>query len=469
MTSTEISVSQTQSLAAIRNFIRASVSCIAYSRGLCRDDAFDDRPFLGHPIKHMLLNSTESSTISEWLEKGAFDALNKNYLKELSLCVYNADCSELLESYVFGFSYCEDGKRANFSLSSQISGGGGKSQKKSTSAPQNGKKCSKEEVMKMLVEILSKLVEVVECLPPLMNERVITMRLNYYEDVTPPSYEPPCFRPASDKMVSMYQNEQQFNVNIGKVDTSHHVFSIAVRHPVLAQVRNNFISAMEGSAATQTDTFQTAQTSERTNTVPPVSEGVKPCSRSPSLLQSPEFDVGRIPSLHTLLKKTTPLRSSEVAFLVFTSFVFSCSSRAPSGRGVVRLSDIREYLRTSCPVDLSLDQCISILQRLTEEGFVEEGQEVRKKSRYSTSDADNNMNDSSSIHDRSAAKVEEWLVDAVPSDVLQGILNNEQVTYLYSPELFETLKELSSACASGKKKPAAKRKMSYTSKRQRGN
>ncbi|KAG5463941.1 hypothetical protein LSCM1_00114 [Leishmania martiniquensis] len=246
MTSTVTAVNQTQSLAAIRNFVRASVSCITYARGLCSDNAFEQRPFLGLPLRQLIPSTTESITISEWIEKGAFDALNRNYLKEMSLCVYDSECRELLESYCFGFNYTGNGERAQMTLnaSQTIAGGAAK-----TALPHRSsgdvaipayrkRRCTKQEVQELLTSILERLMDVVESLPPLLSERVLTMRLTYYDEVTPASYEPPCFAPASDHMARLYQDEVRHHVHIGSIDSSHHLFSVAIRHPLLQQIHS---------------------------------------------------------------------------------------------------------------------------------------------------------------------------------------------------------------------------------------
>ncbi|GET93176.1 hypothetical protein, conserved [Leishmania tarentolae] len=244
MTSTVTAVNQTQSLAAIRNFVRASVSCITYARGLCSDNAFEQRPFLGLPLRQLIPSTTESITISEWIEKGAFDALNRNYLKEMSLCVYDANCLELLESYCFGFNYTGDGERAQMTLNtSQTVADGANTTTVSKSvggavgiAAYRQRRCTKQEVQHLLTSILERLMDVVESLPPLLSERVLTMRLTYYDAVTPVSYEPPCFAPASEHMARLYQEEVKHHVHIGSMDTSHHLFSVAIRHPLLQQI-----------------------------------------------------------------------------------------------------------------------------------------------------------------------------------------------------------------------------------------
>ncbi|CBZ25954.1 conserved hypothetical protein [Leishmania mexicana MHOM/GT/2001/U1103] len=260
MTSTITAVNQTQSLAAIRNFVRASVSCITYARGLCSDNAFEQRPFLGLPLRQLIPSTTESITISEWIEKGAFDALNRNYLKEMSLCVYDAACRELLESYCFGFNYTGDGERAQMTLnaSQTIADGANTAAVSQRSGGAAGipayrkRRCTKQEVQHLLTSILERLMDVVESLPPLLSERVLTMRLTYYDEVTPASYEPPCFAPASEHMARLYQNEVRHHVHIGSMDTSHHLFSVAIRHPLLQQIHRQVAGRTTSAAAAAT-------------------------------------------------------------------------------------------------------------------------------------------------------------------------------------------------------------------------
>ncbi|CAG9583629.1 conserved hypothetical protein [Leishmania major strain Friedlin] len=260
MTSTVTAVNQTQSLAAIRNFVRASVSCITYARGLCSDNAYEQRPFLGLPLRQLIPSTTESITISEWIEKGAFDALNRNYLKEMSLCVYDAACHELLESYCFGFNYTGDGERAQMTLNaSQTIADGSKTTAVSQSSggavgipAYRKRRCTKQEVQHLLTSILERLMDVVESLPPLLSERVLTMRLTYYDAVTPASYEPPCFAPASEHMARLYQAEVKHHVNIGSMDTSHHLFSVAIRHPLLQQIHRQMTGRTTSAVATKT-------------------------------------------------------------------------------------------------------------------------------------------------------------------------------------------------------------------------
>jgi hypothetical protein len=258
MSTTVTAVNYTQSLAAIRNFVRAAVSFITYARGLCSDNAYEQRPFLGLPLRQLIPSTKESIALSEWIEKGAFDALNRNYLKEMSLCVYDEACTQLLESYCFGFNYSADGQRAQMSLSaSQNAQKGDGITTEITPAARTvpayrRRRCTKQEVQRMLTHILKRLLEVVGSLPPLLSKRVLTMRLTYYDSVTPASYEPPCFAPASLHLHQLYQEEVKLHVHIGSVDTSHHLFSVAIRHPLLQLVQSQVSSSLAASSSSFT-------------------------------------------------------------------------------------------------------------------------------------------------------------------------------------------------------------------------
>lgn len=444
MTTTVAAVTQAQSLAAIRNFVRASVSCITFARGLCNDDSFEQRPFLGMQLQYMTPTSPEAVTISEWIEKGAFDALNKHYLKEMALCVYNADCTTLLESYCFGFTYSEDGQRAQFALTtSQSSLAGGTQPVSGVSAAAGQpampayrrRRCSKYEVQETLTAILTKLVEVVESLPPLLSERVLAMRLTYYDEVVPAQYEPPCFAPASEHMVRLFQAEQQHHVSVGSLDTSHHLFSVAIRHPLLAKVRRGELppppvvhtshTTSQGmtpshsgapdeshfSAFTDTSTTTTAMAHEhsdgrvnasakgrqQTTSVcggaeparsvncttrggahggglsPSHSARVRTARRGEEALRA--VDVTALPALQQLVHEDRPLRVREVGYLVLVAFVLTHSPSAPHGRGRLSHDEVVHYLTESCPLSIAVDTALAVLQRMTEDGLVEADEE----------------------------------------------------------------------------------------------
>ena len=460
MTTTVTAVSQAQSLAAIRNFVRAAVSFITYTRGLCSDNAYEQRPFLGLPLRQLIPSTPESITISEWVEKGAFDALNRNYLKELSLCVYDDECKELLESYCFGFNYSGDGQRAQMSLTASQNAEGSvqKSQRmggrdadnfatvtsssstttaitttmdgaaKAALPAYRRRRCSKQEVQRMLKQMLERLLDVVDCLPPLLSKRVLTMRLTYYDEVTPRTYEPPCFAPASRHMLHLYQEEVKLHVHIGAMDTSHHFFSVAIRHPLLQQVQSQITEQAASSAGGQSaplrsdpeSTFSSDSTAHRAVahadgdttllSKPPCSgfsrafEGAKSESRSnagDATVQDAEEEedagaafipgdavsaraaddqkkalAGSRDSIRCLVQDAaaSPAKRSltqrELVYLLLACFVFSHAPSVRGGRGRISFRDVEDYRAQSCPLDVPAETARRMLGQLVSEGYL---------------------------------------------------------------------------------------------------
>lgn len=503
MTSTIAAVSQNQSLAAIRNFVRASISCITFARGLCSDSSYETRPFLGMELNHMVPASTEAITMSEWIEKGAFDALNKNYLKEMALCVHNRDCTVLLESYCFGFTYTPDGQRACMTVNStqqpasqtqeesSCGGGGGPLV---TQPKMRKRRCTAEEVRDALSGILRHLLEVVEHLPPLVTERLVTMRLTYYDDVTPEGYQPPFFAAASRRMIKFYQDEQKNNVSIGSMDTSHHLFSVAVRHPLLAKVNDGILKEQlqkeqlrlreTGVTATlSAGTFPTdVSVSNSTWTVDessaPAADTGRPAqphkgprrrkmagdvtqdSFTPAAAQSnnsrasgaalrPE-DLANFSSLVTLAGTSSPLRTTEVAYLLLVAFAIVRCAPSAGGRGRMTFADLQDYLKQSCALDIPPDAAAAAMRKLVTDGYLRNEQEdadngagaahVRKSRRGVLSSA-------SAAGPSAGAEAElglaVWSMSSDPPPaVLAALLEQRQVTELLSPADHNVLAEI---------------------------
>ncbi|KPA79999.1 hypothetical protein ABB37_05031 [Leptomonas pyrrhocoris] len=523
MTATVTAVNQTQSLAAIRNFVRAAVSFITYARGLCNDNAYAQRPFLGLPLRQLIPSTTESVTISEWIERGAFDALNRNYLKEMSLCVYDEECRELLESYCFGFNYSADGQRAQMSLTasqnaevhapdSQTSGGGERSARgkrnggelmtpiTTDSAPITARavpayrrrRCSKQEVQRMLSHILERLLDVVGCLPPLLSKRVLTMRLTYYDEITPRDYEPPCFAPASRRMLDLYQEEVKLHVHIGSMDTSHHFFSVAIRHPLLHQVQSQRAdqrtsatgSVGEGEGASAGQSAPLRSHLDSTFSSEPMMQESAPrgvdcdgeqqkvtvserrrsfVSRKASdarhgSLSSEDGgaaaggretcagDVARdnrcchIDSVRQLVEEAAAvppkrvLKHRELIYLLLASFVFAHAPSVHGGRGRISRGDVEAYRVQSCPLDVSEDVAERMLRQLSSEGYLvacHQGttqENVQKLPRRT--------------HTAVFPSSSEWTVPDPPLSLLQRLLQLATLTPLLTHPCHVALQEL---------------------------
>lgn len=73
---------ETKSLALIRNMLRLNVSQVLYNRGCLPESDFESRDVNGLRVQSLGGESSSDSakTIIDWLEKGVFAALQKNYL-----------------------------------------------------------------------------------------------------------------------------------------------------------------------------------------------------------------------------------------------------------------------------------------------------------------------------------------------------------------------------------------------------
>ena len=122
------SVNETQSLALMRNMFRISISAICYSRNLFPDDCFvkktyglDELPSI-YQLESAHLNedgvlqvlNEDAFQLTQWLEKGVFEALKQKYMKTLSFQILQGDESnpKLLEAYTFEVAYTQVGEQS---------------------------------------------------------------------------------------------------------------------------------------------------------------------------------------------------------------------------------------------------------------------------------------------------------------------------------------------------------------------
>lgn len=120
---------------------------------------------------------------TEWLELGAFDAIQKQYLDVILLEVFarvpsnptgtgNAKSQagrkgELLECFSFSINYEKDGAQLQLS---------GKGSSGATSCPTG----TKEEIKKNTRQLLRSLVELTQTLEPLPKNRILSMTVSPY-------------------------------------------------------------------------------------------------------------------------------------------------------------------------------------------------------------------------------------------------------------------------------------------------
>uniref|UniRef100_A0AAY4AYY2 HORMA domain-containing protein n=1 Tax=Denticeps clupeoides TaxID=299321 RepID=A0AAY4AYY2_9TELE len=94
---------------------------------------------------------------------GSFDALDKSY--------------HIIESYQFKFTYSESGPQMDILRNNDV-----------------GVRVTMEDTKKASVLLIRKLFLLMQNLSVLPGDVLLNMKLYYYDDVTPPDYEPPGFR-----------------------------------------------------------------------------------------------------------------------------------------------------------------------------------------------------------------------------------------------------------------------------------
>ncbi|KAL6767192.1 HOPP1 [Auxenochlorella protothecoides x Auxenochlorella symbiontica] len=144
------------------------------------------------------------------------DALEKGYLHK---CLFgfaaDVDAQQLLEQYVFTFSYDPDG-----CIHMSLAGKGKKFASRHGAA-------GVESVKKQVCRLMRMLVEVCHTLEPVPDERYLFIKLTYVEG-TPADYEPPMFEPAAHRATGCFPRKP-FNICVGAVDSNYHAVTLQVK------------------------------------------------------------------------------------------------------------------------------------------------------------------------------------------------------------------------------------------------
>ncbi|RHZ04519.1 hypothetical protein DYB26_004295 [Aphanomyces astaci] len=188
-------ITETQSLNVIKNLIRVSISEICYLRSriyyghtmlefmfydvvdLFPDEVFKERVYADMHIKCLapqensrVQSMQDAYSITEWLEAGAFDAMEKKYLLQLEFCIYalgkNKTPQNLLECYTYKIKETSNGSTFSTSFTGT---------QNIDSHP--------EKVKTQAVQMIRNLVSITNTLEPLPKSRYITMKLSYNDAI----------------------------------------------------------------------------------------------------------------------------------------------------------------------------------------------------------------------------------------------------------------------------------------------
>uniref|UniRef100_A0A665VKP0 Zebrafish testis-expressed 38 n=1 Tax=Echeneis naucrates TaxID=173247 RepID=A0A665VKP0_ECHNA len=185
-----------KSLVFIKRMMAVAVSSITYLRGIFPEDAYRSRYLEDLCIKVLRedCNTPGASKVVKWL-MGCFDAIEKQY------CI--------IEAYQFKFRYTEKGPVMDLLRNNDVA-----------------VQVTLEDTKRASVLLIRKLFLLMQNLDSLPSNVYLTMKLFYYDDITPADYQPPGFK--EGECDHMWFEGIAVNFKMGEVQTAFHSFRVRV-------------------------------------------------------------------------------------------------------------------------------------------------------------------------------------------------------------------------------------------------
>ncbi|XP_049660111.1 HORMA domain-containing protein 2 isoform X1 [Accipiter gentilis] len=203
-----------QSVALVKRLLAISVSCITYMRGLFPESSYGTRWLDDLCLKILREDKSclGSLQIVKWIQ-GCFDALERQYLHIAVLAIYTnpKEPETVTELYQFKFKYKKEVPQMDI-ISNQMNFVNGV--------------CSKD-VKQASRLLIRKLYLLMQNLGPLPNDITLTMKLLYYNDVTPRDYQPPGFK-EDGRPGDLFFDGDPVNLKVGSVSTGFHLMKVRV-------------------------------------------------------------------------------------------------------------------------------------------------------------------------------------------------------------------------------------------------
>ncbi|XP_059575180.1 HORMA domain-containing protein 1 isoform X2 [Alligator mississippiensis] len=202
-----------QSLVLVKRLLAVAVSCITYLRGIFPECAYGTRYLDDLCVKILREDKTcpGSSQLVKWM-LGCYDALQKKYLRMIVLAVYThpEDPQTVTECYQFKFKYTNSGPVMDFTSKNKG----------------NDSNITCADTKKASILLIRKIYVLMQNLGPLPSDVCLTMKLFYYDEVTPPDYQPPGFK-EGDCEGMIFEGEPMY-LNVGEVPTPFHMLKVKV-------------------------------------------------------------------------------------------------------------------------------------------------------------------------------------------------------------------------------------------------
>ncbi|NWI57759.1 HORM1 protein, partial [Calyptomena viridis] len=208
----KIIATEQQSLMLVKRLLAVAVSCITYLRGIFPESSYGTR-YLDDVCVKILRedkNCPGSTQLVKWYVGSSTQVLS--VLRGSLLVVYThpEDPQTVTECYHFKFKYTHKGPLLDFSSKDK--------ECDSTISCADTKKAS--------VLLIRKIYVLMQNLSPLPNDVCLTMKLLYYDEVTPPDYQPPGFKEAEYE--GLLFNEEPMYLNVGEVPTPFHTLKLKI-------------------------------------------------------------------------------------------------------------------------------------------------------------------------------------------------------------------------------------------------
>ncbi|CAL4062872.1 unnamed protein product [Meganyctiphanes norvegica] len=198
-----------QSLQFVKKLVNVGMSSITYLRAVLPESAYCDEAAEGLALKLLNENSKcrRSAVMLGWIN-GCFDALEKKYLRQLTLEFFCDDKNpeKAFETYTFSFKYTEDGEVQM----DDVSG---------VAVSECNKFKNKFEVRRPTIKMLRTIILLTNSLQPMPEKAFMSLKLKYYDETTPEDYQPPGFQECDDENTAI---NDSIKIKIGHVTTPYH-------------------------------------------------------------------------------------------------------------------------------------------------------------------------------------------------------------------------------------------------------
>ncbi|XP_038619495.1 HORMA domain-containing protein 2 [Tachyglossus aculeatus] len=198
-----------ESQLVVKQLLAVILSAITYMRGLFPESSYRTYFLDGNAYKVLQddVNCPGVNEIPKWVE-GCFQAMERKYLRSVKFTIQShSNQKNKTEAYVFYFKYPEEGTEMN-SWSNQGYSMGISSEVKRS--------------IPLLLEKLSQLIKKLNSLPSNVG---LSMKLFYYNDVTPNDYQPLGFQDW-ESSESLEFNPHQMNMKL--ISTQHHMVKLKI-------------------------------------------------------------------------------------------------------------------------------------------------------------------------------------------------------------------------------------------------